>query len=102
LPYTATDNGISKERAKYVLRLHQFYLDYISIDVLTCQQRAPQPLTSSRKTPSVYSEAAYHEITPLTNLDLSKEDPIKIRPFKPKYHLTMGQPLAPAQALNFE
>jgi hypothetical protein len=30
------------------------------------------------------------EITPLTDFDWNTTEPTKIRPFKPKYHLTMG------------
>lgn len=34
----------------------------------------------------------YEDIEPLNGFDWSTETPIKIRPFKPKYHLTMGEP----------
>lgn len=34
---------------------------------------------------------AYYAITPLRDFDWRETKPIKIRPFKPKYHLTMGQ-----------
>ena len=34
---------------------------------------------------------AYYAITPLRTFDWRETKPIKIRPFKPRYHLTMGQ-----------
>jgi hypothetical protein len=41
----------------------------------------------------------YYNLEPLENFDWSTTEPIKIRPFKPKYHLTMGQtPRATLQA----
>lgn len=33
----------------------------------------------------------YYTIEPLSEFDWESTDPIKIRPFKPEYHLTMGQ-----------
>lgn len=33
----------------------------------------------------------YTVITPLPNFDWRKTEPLKLRPFKPKYHLTMGK-----------
>jgi hypothetical protein len=35
-------------------------------------------------------EDAYYNIEPLNDFDLETEVPIKARPFKPKYHMTMG------------
>jgi hypothetical protein len=35
--------------------------------------------------------AAYHAIDPLPGFEWESTPPIKIRPFKPKYHLTMGE-----------
>ena len=35
--------------------------------------------------------AAYHAIDPLPDFDWKSTPPIKLRPFKPKYHLTMGE-----------
>jgi hypothetical protein len=35
--------------------------------------------------------AAYHAIDPLPNFDWKSTPPIKLRPFKPNYHLTMGE-----------
>lgn len=32
----------------------------------------------------------YEDIEPLQKFDWSTTEPIQIRPFKPKYHLTMG------------
>ena len=34
---------------------------------------------------------AYHDIEPLHDLDWKATPPLKLRPFKPKYHLTMGK-----------
>lgn len=33
----------------------------------------------------------YQDIEPLHDFDWSRTQPIKIRPFKPKYHMTMGK-----------
>ena len=35
-------------------------------------------------------EDPYNDIDPLRSFDWKSEEPIQIRPFKPKYHLTMG------------
>ena len=35
--------------------------------------------------------ASYHAIDHLPDFDWKSTPPIKIRPFKPKYHLTMGE-----------
>ena len=37
-----------------------------------------------------FSEESYHQIEPKHDFDLDATEPEKIRPFKPKYHLTMG------------
>ena len=34
---------------------------------------------------------AYQDIEPLYDLDWESTPPMKLRPFKPKYHLTMGK-----------
>lgn len=34
---------------------------------------------------------AYQDIEPLTEFDWQSTPPMKLRPFKPKYHLTMGR-----------
>ncbi|KAJ4305151.1 hypothetical protein N0V90_000682 [Kalmusia sp. IMI 367209] len=53
--------------------------------------RSSQPLTADLTKPQQeYSENAYYTIEPLSNLDLTTEQPIKLRTFKPKYHLTMA------------
>ncbi|KAF2660495.1 hypothetical protein K491DRAFT_61171 [Lophiostoma macrostomum CBS 122681] len=36
------------------------------------------------------SKDAYNDIEPFAETDLQKVEPIKVRPFKPKYHLTMS------------
>jgi len=36
------------------------------------------------------AEDLYYQIEPLRHFDINSAEPIKIRPFKPKYHLTMG------------
>ncbi|KAF2016335.1 hypothetical protein BU24DRAFT_462503 [Aaosphaeria arxii CBS 175.79] len=40
--------------------------------------------------PNDAKEDAYYQIEALPHLDLEQEEPIKFRPFKPKYHLTMS------------
>lgn len=37
-----------------------------------------------------YSEDAYHNIEPLHDFDVDNEEPLKIRPFRPKFHMTMA------------
>jgi hypothetical protein len=46
------------------------------------------------------AEASYYKIESLPDFDLEKTEPIKIRPFKPKYHLTMGMLYPPFLLLN--
>jgi hypothetical protein len=38
--------------------------------------------------------SAYEAIEPLRNFDWKSTPPLKLRPFKPKYHLTMGKDLS--------
>ncbi|KAF1841957.1 uncharacterized protein K460DRAFT_409396 [Cucurbitaria berberidis CBS 394.84] len=49
--------------------------------ITTCQPEKAAP---------EYSEDAYYSIEPLHNFDVDKEEPLKIRPFKPKFHMTMA------------
>ena len=35
-------------------------------------------------------EDEYYNIEPLLDFDVDTEKPIKARPFKPKFHMTMG------------
>ncbi|KAF2444837.1 hypothetical protein P171DRAFT_284735 [Karstenula rhodostoma CBS 690.94] len=51
---------------------------------------APRPFTPRAKHHPEYSEDAYHDIEPLHSLHLASEQPIQLRTFKPKYHLTMA------------
>jgi hypothetical protein len=60
------------------------------LPLLTSYQKPLQPHKSPEKHDPVYSEDAYHNIEPLTNFDLDKEEPLKLRPFKPIYHMTMA------------
>ena len=58
-------------------------------------QQALQPIESpAKRQNSVLSnenaEDAYYNITPLPDFDVDAEEPIKARPFKPKFHMTMG------------
>lgn len=52
-----------------------------------------QPITSVEKNPSgeEHSEAAYYSIEPLSDFDLETTEPLQLRPFKPKYHMTMAE-----------
>lgn len=47
------------------------------------------PITGVRSEKSG-AHNAYTNITPLTNLNWENEEPLSLRPFKPMYHLTMG------------
>lgn len=33
---------------------------------------------------------AYYDIEPLTDFDWARTEPLQLRPYKPKFHLTMG------------
>ncbi|KAF2687239.1 hypothetical protein K458DRAFT_188012 [Lentithecium fluviatile CBS 122367] len=55
----------------------------------TAKNSPPFPTPASKQQP-VFSEDAYYQIEPLSSFDLANEEPIKIRPFKPTYHLTMA------------
>lgn len=50
----------------------------------------PQEIAS--KLP-IQNEDPYLAIEPLHDFDWKSTEPLKIRPFKPKYHLTMGTPM---------
>jgi hypothetical protein len=63
--------------------------------LLSNYQTASKPLQSgtTRRDSAVSDkslEDAYYNIEPLSGFDLETEEPIKARPFKPKYHMTMG------------
>ncbi|KAJ6266118.1 hypothetical protein PSV08DRAFT_405393 [Bipolaris maydis] len=51
-----------------------------------------QSITSVEKNPfeKEHSEAAYYSIEPLSDFDLETTEPLQLRPFKPKYHMTMA------------
>ena len=38
-----------------------------------------------------FEKDLYNNITPLPDFDWETTEPLKLRPFKPKYHLTMGK-----------
>lgn len=57
------------------------------------KDRVHPPVDSKSSAPVSENEdalAAYQNIEPLSDFDWASTPPIKIRPFKPKYHLTMG------------
>ncbi|KAL5396980.1 hypothetical protein PMIN06_003766 [Paraphaeosphaeria minitans] len=54
------------------------------------EQSTTQPFTPRAKQQPEYSEDAYYDIEPLHGLKLESEQPIQLRTFKPKYHLTMA------------
>lgn len=57
-------------------------------------QEAPrprqQPFRQGSKGSAGNPEDAYYNIKPLENFNIDAEEPIKARPFKPKFHMTMG------------
>ncbi|CAI9625873.1 unnamed protein product [Alternaria burnsii] len=56
-----------------------------------CRLRLPLLSTPvKQKAEHVYSEFAYDDITSLSNFNLDTAQPLKLRPFKPKYHMTMA------------
>ena len=56
----------------------------------TFQQTRPSTKDKIAQNP----EDAYYQIEPFAETDLQNVEPLKIRPFKPKYHLTMCMPPA--------
>lgn len=52
--------------------------------------------SSSSDTDSGVVRASYPPIEPLQDFDWRTKEPVKIRPFKPKYHLTMSMSTVPA------
>ena len=52
--------------------------------------RAPTTSPNTNKLEPINPEAIYNAITPLPNFNLETEAPLKLRPFKPKFHMTMG------------
>lgn len=56
----------------------------------------PQQPTHSPKESNI---SAYYTITPFQNFTLSTQQPLKLRPFKPKYHMTMALQSLPFSAL---
>ncbi|KAJ4994071.1 hypothetical protein SVAN01_00548 [Stagonosporopsis vannaccii] len=53
------------------------------------QSRRPSPKEDAKATVA-NPEDAYYNIVPLSDFDLETEEPIKARPFKPKFHMTMA------------
>ncbi|KAH4165298.1 hypothetical protein HBH43_142750 [Parastagonospora nodorum] len=49
-----------------------------------------QPTSSPKKQQTQDNEEAYHTIHPLPHFHLEAEQPLKLRPFKPIYHMTMA------------
>jgi hypothetical protein len=51
------------------------------------------PQSNEKKNVSEQEDAlkAYQDIEPLHDFDWESTPPMKLRPFKPKYHLTMGK-----------
>lgn len=54
--------------------------------------KTPSPTNSlpSKKTQPANPEDAYYQIEPLPFLDIIRTEPLKLRPFKPTYHMTMA------------
>ncbi|OAG08116.1 uncharacterized protein CC84DRAFT_1114332, partial [Paraphaeosphaeria sporulosa] len=69
--------GVSAFAARWVLRRPQ-------------AKSTSQPFAPRTKQQPEYSEDAYNSIEPLHSLQLESEQPIQLRTFKPKYHLTMA------------
>ncbi|KAJ4346080.1 hypothetical protein N0V95_005696 [Ascochyta clinopodiicola] len=67
-------------------------LTFITGSVGNFFKRAPH--LSTKRSDSAIStdlpEDAYYNITPLKDFNLDVEEPIKARPFKPKFHMTMA------------
>jgi hypothetical protein len=55
-------------------------------------QKPPHPPQSPTKQKHTDGnpEDVYYNIEPLRDFDVDTEEPIKARPFKPKFHMTMG------------
>ncbi|KAF2280062.1 uncharacterized protein EI97DRAFT_498339 [Westerdykella ornata] len=61
------------------------------------------PIVEEKKIIPEYSEDAYYQIEPLTDFDLDHTEPEKLRPFKPKYYLTMAiQNITPSELVAMD
>jgi hypothetical protein len=79
---------IRKSRPEKVLTFDQNSLEP-GAQWLIILQTFQQPRPSTKDKVARNPEDAYYQIEPFTEPDLQKIEPLKIRPFKPKYHLTM-------------
>jgi hypothetical protein len=77
------------------LRVSQFYLHIVAAKQLTNAQPKQLPKAGPSPTQKPSLEDPYLAIEPLPNFDLNNEEPLKLRPFKPKFHMTMGTPSPP-------
>ncbi|KAI8937160.1 hypothetical protein NX059_006373 [Plenodomus lindquistii] len=55
-------------------------------------QRSSTPISQHKasKTDGQFNIEAYYAITPIPDFNITTEEPLQIRPFKPKYHMTMA------------
>jgi hypothetical protein len=104
LPYTAlmTDRLLSAQTAfssksiPFFDMYHILPVALLSVLILVIVQLRSRRARYSAQQPTEYlhekraREDVYDAIEPLPDFDWQNTPPLKIRPFKPKYHLTMG------------
>ncbi|KAF2205024.1 hypothetical protein GQ43DRAFT_468610 [Delitschia confertaspora ATCC 74209] len=79
-----------------IIRVPQFWLLVLVGLALGVYRKSGQTkvlktsLQISEKKVEPNLEDAYYQIEPLSDFDVDSTEPIKIRPFKPKYHITMA------------
>lgn len=70
---------------------HHLFPHKLNIAVLTSAMQNIPEKAVVKENANEYSSASYEEIEPLSNLNWQTTPPLKIWPFKPRYHLTMGE-----------
>lgn len=73
------------------------FLNYIVSSLANTGQEPPKRL----KKGSTLDAPGFPQVEPLMTFDWEKAEPLKIRPFKPKYHLTMCMELAISYPLYY-
>ena len=68
----------------------QPYIFTPSIQKFKTLTLSPQHTTPTKKPEPQYTKDLYHQIEPLPNFNLSATPPLKLRPFRPTYHMTMA------------
>lgn len=77
-----------------------FYLGFVSSLLLfftILRKNKCSAAAASNNTDDDDEQASYPPVEPLSDFDWKTKEPVKIRPFKPKYHLTMSMCTFPTE-----